>query len=69
MENKEPMETRCWRCGQPVKSDQKYREDSAIEFLYDYWTGDLKPMNNCAIVCRKCFDEYIIKAFGGLQQI
>jgi len=65
MQNKiEPMMTRCWRCGKEVASDT-----NAIEFLYDIWHSDLREMHNVAIVCRKCFDEFIVKAFNGLQEI
>ena len=64
MEKKEPMKSRCWRCGKEILSD-----DDAFEFLYDHWTSDLKPMKGVALVCKGCFKDYIVKAFNGLQEL
>lgn len=65
MKNKElTMKSRCWRCGEEITSDT-----DAVEFLYGRWISQLKPMRGISIVCNKCFEEHIIKAFGGLQEI
>ena len=60
----EPGRVRCWRCGNWTLSDS-----NAIEFRYDKWISELKPMKGAAIICYKCFKEHITKAFNGLQEV